>query len=282
MTFRCDCVISRDCLSFMRDNGMEYQSTLEWAWGDTPFDSIPTIAGQFGAMLEEMKENDAQHLIIDLRGNSGGWTSIVYATLYQVFGDEYLCRDLGMQYETKLSEPYLQKNNTTLDRLNADHGTCYQLGDMISNTDGMGVAQINDSIRQQIIDSYVCLDKAMLCQQQGNPLYRPKHIYVVTDQGTFSAAFHYAFMLWKMGATLVGVPSSQAPNTYMESTEFVLPHTGIQCSVSNSIQRFLPADDPRVQVLWPDWMPSYDDYKRYNFDSQSDLLYILDHLTTFE
>ena len=282
MTFRCNSIISRDCLSFMRDNGMEYQSILERAWGDTPFDSIPTIASRFGTMLEEMKENDAQHLIIDLRGNGGGWTPIVYATLYQLFGDEFLCKDLGIQYETKLSEPYLQINNTTLDRFNADRGTCYKLGDMIRNTDGMGVAQINDSIRQQIIDSYVCLDKAMLSQQQGDPLYRPKHIYVVTDQETFSAAFHYAFMLWKMGATLVGVPSSQAPNTYMESTEFVLPNTGIPCSVSNSIQRFLPADDPRAQVFWPAWIPSYEDYKRYNFDLQSDLLYILDHLSAYK
>lgn len=278
MIFRCNCVISRDCLSFMRDNGMEYQSTLEWAWGDTPFDSIPTIASQFGAMLEEMKANDAQHLIIDLRGNGGGWTPIVYATLYQLFGDEYLSRDFGVSFETKLSEAYLQKNMTTLEKINADRGTCYQLGDMMSNTDGNGVAQINDSIRQQIIDSYVCLDKAMLSRQQGAPLYHPDHIYVVTDPGTFSAAFHYAFMLWKMGATLVGIPSSQAPNTYMEITDFTLPHSGLPCSVSNSLQSFLPASDPRAKVLWSDWMPSYEDYKQYSFDNNVDLLYILDHL----
>lgn len=278
MTFRCNSVISRDCLSFMRDNGMEYQSTLAWAWGNTPFDSIPTIACQFGAMLEEMKANDAQHLIIDLRGNGGGWTPIVYATLYQLFGDDYLCKDLGIQYETKLSGPYLKMNNTTLEQFNADRGTNYQLGDMISNTDGNGVAQLNDSIRQQIIDSYVCLDKEMLRQQHGAPLYRPNHIYVVTDQATFSAAFHYAFMLWKMGATLVGVPSSQAPNTYMGSTEFFLPHSGLPCSVSNSLQSFLPTNDPREKVLLPDWMLSRDDYRRYNFDANADLLYILDHL----
>lgn len=188
------------------------------------------------------------------------------------------CEDHGMQYEAKLSEPYLQKNNTTLEKFNAERGTQYQLGDMIRNTDGEGVAQINDSVREQIIDSYVCLDKAMLNRQQGAPLYRPNHIYVVTDQSTFSAAFHYAFMLWKMGATLVGVPSSQPPNTYMESTEFSLPHSGLPCSVSNSLQSFLPVSDPRAKVLWPHWMPSYEDYKQYGFDANADLLYILDHL----
>lgn len=41
----------------------------------------------------------------------------------------------------------------------------------------------------------------------------PERVYVPTDAGTYSAAFHYAFYLWKMGATIVGVPSSQALNT---------------------------------------------------------------------
>ena len=278
MTFRCTNVISRDCLAFMRDNGMEYQSALEWVWGDMPLDSIPTIARSFGAMLEEMKSNDAQHLIIDLRNNGGGWTPIIYPTLYQLFGDEFLTKDLCIRYETKISEQYLKKNATTLEAFNAERSTDYRLGDFIDNKDGMGVSQINDSVRNRIIDGYICLDKALLYQQHGNPVYRPKHIYVVTNQSTFCAAFHYAFMLWRMGATVVGVPSSQAPNTFMETTEFVLPNTGIPCSVSNSIQRFMPDDDPRAHVFWPDWMPSYNDYEHYNFDTQSDLLYVLDHL----
>lgn len=278
MTFRCTHVISRDCLSFMCDNGMDYQSALEWAWGETSFDSIPSMASQFGAMLQEMKAIHAQHLIIDLRGNGGGWTPIIYATLYQLFGDEYLLKDLGLQYNTKISEAYLQKNATTLKDFNSANGTNCKLGDMFGNNDVRGVAQINDSILEKIIDGYICLDKETLHKQHGNPFYRPEHIYVVTDQSTFSAAFHYAFMLWKMGATIVGVPSSQAPNTFMESTEFSLPHSGISCSVSNSLQTFLPVEDPRSKVLWPDWMLKYDDYKRYDFDENAALLYILDHL----
>lgn len=41
----------------------------------------------------------------------------------------------------------------------------------------------------------------------------PERMYVLTDAGTYSAAFHYAFYLWKMGAIIVGVSSSQPPNT---------------------------------------------------------------------
>ena len=67
-----------------------------------------------------------------------------------------------------------------------------------------------------------------LRKQQGKALYTPEHIYVITNERTFSAAFHYTFYLWKMGATLVGIPSGQAPNTYMEQTLFRLPYTGMQ------------------------------------------------------
>lgn len=278
MTFRCTHVISRDCLEHMRNNGMEYESSIQWAWPDTPFDEIPSVANRFGAMLQEMKDAGAQHLVIDLRSNGGGWTPIVYASLYQLFGDEFLSKDLGARYETRISGLYLEKNNTTLEEFNAANGTDFKLGDFAS-TEVTGAVEIDDKTRKSIIDGYMCLDKDMLYAQNGKPLYRPEHIYVVTDTGTFSAAFHYAFMLWKMGATVVGVPSSQAPNTFMEVTPFSLPNSGINCSVSNSLQRFLPDDDPRAKVFWPDWMLTYDDYRRLGFDSRAELIYILETAT---
>lgn len=250
----------------------EYEAIKNWAFPDTPFEEIPSIAERFGSMLTEMKEAGAQHLIIDLRGNGGGWSPIVYPVLYQLYGDEYLTTDLGCRYETRLSELYLQKNNATLEGYNEWRGTSYDIGDLMSGDYETAPDVISDSLRNAIIDSYMCLNKDMLRAQDGESLYRPEHIYVVTNEDTFSAAFHFTYMLWKMGATIVGVPSSQAPNTYMESTPFTLPNTGIQCSVSNAIQRFFPADDPRAKVFWPDWAPTWEDYRRLGFDSQRDLL----------
>ena len=99
---------------------------------------------------------------------------------------------------------------------------------------------------------------------------------MLTDPDTFSAAFHYAFFLWKMGATVVGVPCAQAPNTYMELTLFGLPRTKLKGSVSNTLQMFLPDDDPRAKVFYPDLMPTYEDYKRYDFDDNTIPLYLMD------
>lgn len=83
---------------------------------------------------------------------------------------------------------------------------------------------------------------------------------------------------WKMGATLIGVPSRQAPNTYMESTPFQLPLTKIEGSISNSFQVFLPADDRRAKVFYPDIMLDWSDYKKYDFNEDSELLYLIDSL----
>ena len=280
MTIKCSHIVSRDCLQYILDHGMgEYDAIKNWAFPDTPFEEIPSIAERFGAMLSEMKEAGAQHLIIDLRGNGGGWSPIVYPVLYQLYGDEYLTTDLEYRYETRLSELYLQKNNVTLEGYNEWRGSSYNIGDLMSDDNEMVPETIDDSLRNAVIDGYMCLDKDMLHAQNGKPLYKPEHVYVVTNEDTFSAAFHFTYMLWKMGATIVGVPSSQAPNTFMESTPFSLPNTGIQCSVSNAIQRFLPADDPRAKVFLPDWTPTWDDYRRLGFDSRADLLYILDKIS---
>ncbi|MDO5321913.1 MAG: alpha/beta fold hydrolase [Bacteroidia bacterium] len=279
MTFKCTHIVSRDCLQYIIDHGMgEYDAIKEWAYGDTPLEEIPCIAERFGAMLSEMKEAGAQHLIIDLRGNGGGWSPIVYPILYQLYGDKYLTTDLGCHYETRLSELYLQKNNLSLDEFNRIQGTSYGIGDLMDGDYETAPEVVTDSLRNAVIDGYMCLNKDMLRAQNGEPLYRPGHVYVVTNEGTFSAAFHFTYMLWKMGATIVGVPSSQSPNTFMESTPFTLPNTGIQCSVSNAIQLFFPADDPRANVFRPDWSPSWDDYKRLGFDSRADLLYILERI----
>lgn len=281
MAFKCSHVISRDCLQYMLDHEMgEYEATRNWAFPDTPLEEIPSIAERFGSMLAEMKEAGARHLIIDLRGNGGGWSPIVFPVMYQLYGDEYLSTDLGCRYETRLSELYLQKNNVTLEGYNEWQGTSYNIGDLMSGDYEKAPETVSDSLRNAIIDSYMCLDKDMLHSQNGEPLYRPEHIYVVTNESTFSAAFHFTYMLWKMGATIVGVPSSQAPNTFMESTPFTLPNTGIQCSVSNAIQRFFPADDPRAKVFRPDWTPTWEDYRRLGFDSRADLLYILEKIRT--
>lgn len=227
-------------------------------------DSEVIVAEAFDKMLREMKAAKSKRLIIDLRGNGGGWTMIMYAALYQLYGERFLKTDMGMNFSVKISEEYLKKNNTTIEQFNKANGTSLGIGDFFDEPTGI-----------DNMDNFMCANKNILKELKGKPVYTPKEIFVVTDQWTFSAAFHLAFMMHKMGAKIVGVPSGQAPNTYMECTLFSLPNSGQQCSVSNSIQRCYPDGDKRAQVFTPDIELSYDDYRKFDFNRDAELLYLL-------
>ena len=194
----------------------------------------------------------------------GGWTSIMYAAFYELFGQRFFDTEMSFHYATKLSDMYLKKNGITLEQFNQQRGTNLSLGDF--------------SVERKIenFDEFRCADMGILKALNGQPIYTPKEIYVVTDEHTFSAAFHITYMMWRMGAKVVGVPSSQAPNTFMEVTPVNLPNSGLECSVSNSLQRCFPDNDPRAKVLTPDIQLSYDDYRKYNFSKDAELLFLIE------
>lgn len=81
-----------------------------------------------------------------------------------------------------------------------------------------------------------------------------------------------------MGAKVVGEPSRQAPNTFMESTPYSLPYTKMRGSISNAVQQCLPDNDMRAKVFWPEMRPTYEDYKRYDFSFQALGHWILDKI----
>jgi hypothetical protein len=113
----------------------------------------------------------------------------------------------------------------------------------------------------------------------GKPLYTPSKVVVLCDPNTFSAAFQATFILHEMGAKLVGVPSAQSPNAFMEATEFVLPETGVKGYISNGMQLYLP-NDPRANVLHPDVESTLAIFNKYDADEGTSLRLALDLLAS--
>ena len=297
MYFRSSQIISRDALEIMINRGMDVGQYLKRTYmqfneDDMPNDvnkalaKIPSFSDEFGKMLQVMKKNKSKNLIIDLRGNSGGFTPITLPTLYQLWGDKYLeeAPRFGIKFIQLFSPLYMKKMNITMEQLNAemqDYG--FILGDYIATSEGdYSPEEITDEYRDRMIEEMTSSVKDKLMAQHGKPVYTPEHVYVLINPTTYSAAFHYAFFLWKMGATVVGLPSKQAPNTYMEATPFELPRTNLKGNISNSLQLFMPNDDPRAHQFTPDLMPTYEDYKHYNFDMNTELLFLLDYIKNQE
>ena len=297
MYFRSSQIISRDALEIMINRGMDVGQYLKRTYmqfneDDMPNDvnkalaKIPSFSDEFGKMLHVMKKSKSKNLIIDLRGNSGGFTPITLPTLYQLWGDKYLeeAPRFGIKFIQLFSPLYMKKMNITMEQLNAemqDYGLI--LGDYIATSEGdYSPEEITDEYRDRMIEEMTSSVKDKLMAQHGKPVYTPEHVYVLINPTTYSAAFHYAFFLWKMGATIVGLPSKQAPNTYMEATPFELPRTNLKGNISNSLQLFMPNDDPRAHQFTPDLMPTYEDYKHYNFDMNTELLFLLDYIKNQE
>lgn len=293
MLININSIMARDNFEYMHQQGwQDLYRQIEFYYQDIlrqemPADTLqairqlPSFSEVFDRMLKEMKKEHSQTLIIDLRNNSGGWTPITLPTLYQLFGDRYLETDIDMKFYRLISPLYMQKIETTLQDFNRRRGTNYAFGDYTFSTDkdeDESDATGTEQRRTDFINGCMSSVKDELRKQHGKPVYTPKHIYVITNDRTFSAAFHYTFYLWKMGATIVGIPSGQAPNTYMEQTLFRLPYTGMQGSISNSMQICLPGKDPRAKTLYPDLMPTYQDYREYNFDKHTEVLYLLDKI----
>lgn len=288
MLVKINSIQARDNFEYMYRNGWDFYSQLAAYYRqvlkkEMPQDTVqaihdlPSFSGTFARLLNDMKREKSSDLIIDLRGNGGGWTPITLPTLYQLFGDKYLQTDMQTHYYRLISPLYLQKIGKTLEEFNRQTQYKYEYGDYTFGTIRNEQVPL-DTLRSQFIANCLSCIKEDLQSMEGKPLYTPKNLYVLTDEKTFSAAFHYAFFLWKMGATLVGVPSRQAPNTYMEQTPFELPHTRLKGSISNSIQIFLPEKDKRAKIFFPDQMPSYEDYKKYGFDQQSEIMFLLDYI----
>ncbi len=113
-----------------------------------------------------------------------------------------------------------------------------------------------------------------------SPRYSPE-VVVVTAPETFSAAFHFTYFLSEIGgASVVGVPPRQAPNAFMESTPFTLPHSGLEGSISNSVQMLYPADHPQANVFTPDFAMTWDDFRRYDFDLNAEILFAVESIRT--
>lgn len=296
MLFHLGSMMSRENLIYMRDYGRPsfknelssfYQYLLHKEMPKNEEEAlagIPSVAETFRAMLLEMKNTEAANLIIDLRGNGGGWTPIIYPTLYMLFGDEYLAKDMNAHLYHLISPLYLANRNVSLEEYNnrakvdidpfhKHEPTHYKMGDY---TFAEPTPKPVEQIREYFVNAAMGNVSSCINDLHGKPLYQPKRIFVVTNERTYSAAFHYVFYLWKMGATVVGVPSSLATNTYMEGTPYQLPLTGISGGFSNSLQVFLPSDDPRATTFYPELMPEYSDYKKYKFDKHTEILYLLD------
>lgn len=247
---------------------------------ETAIKGIPSLYSTFADLLNTMKSQQSDYLVIDLRENGGGMTPLCPPLLYMMYGDKYLNYDCQAEYNRMLSPLLLKKWNVeSIEQYNESNNTDYQLGDFIfGKFFGKKTNQTLEEKRKDLslIAYYGGFGREYTENLNGKPIHEP-HVIVLCSPKTFSASYHFLYWLTQIGnATVVGVPSRQAGNTFMEMTDFELPHTKITGSISNALQLFFPDDPVKGKVFMPDFPMQWSDYSTYNFDENAEILYVLD------
>jgi hypothetical protein len=244
---------------------------------DTALEGVPCFTRAVRDVLVAMRERESQHLILDLRGNDGGWSSLVTPFLVLAYGDRYLGHDYPVTFATRISGSYLELTGRTLAQLNAELGAEHELGDY-RIVEEKSIA--SESSRDQYtveLEPFACGLADLVRSLDGRPIHSPE-VLVLVDPSTFSAAYHFAYRVWHLGAKMVGVPSSQAGNAFVDVTPFELPHSRLSGSIARTAQTLFPEDESLGRVLEPDFPMSWQDFATYGFDEHAEVRFALDQI----
>jgi len=251
---------------------------------------IPSATETFAALCREMKKNNSETLIVDLRKNQGGSSLMSQILLYFLFGKEIMWKATALDfgYEiTKYSDLFFENfPDITLEDVNKNLGVKIQKNDY----DFSDESEFYENLKHDTtkLEKRTAQTRAYLKDmttfwneyEQGTcaAYYAPKRILVLSSTKTFSSGFSLLLHLYKRGAQIIGMPSAQSPNCFSDQLNFQLKNSGIKGTVARKIQVAFPEDAEKGEMLAPHYELTYEKLKEYRFDPNSEVLLALDIL----
>lgn len=254
--------------SFEARNSLGLDSVAE-----SELNGIPSATEFFRSLVSTMKDARTEALIVDLRHNEGGDALMADVLMYFLHGKDAAIRTRWNNV-TRLSAMYLStRSKLTLEDINKGRRVPlvkgdYDFGDMSPDVPSVGSASLEAELR---------LTPTFYKEWESGSFehyYCPPAVIVLTRPETFSAGFGVAVRLSRAGATLVGTPSGQAPNSGGNALGWTLDNTGIEGRVSQSYVINLPDDSSRfLPVHYP---LTAELCARYSYDPNTEVLYAVD------
>jgi hypothetical protein len=251
---------------------------------------IPSATETFAELCREMKRNNAETLIVDLRKNQGGSSLMSQILLYFLFGKDIMWKATALDfgYEiTKYSDLFFENfPDVTLEDVNKNLELKIQENDY----DFSDESEFYENVRNDAtnLEKRTSQTRGYLKEmttfwneyEQGTyaGYYTPKSILVLSSTKTFSSGFSLLLHLYKRGAQIVGLPSAQSPNCFSDQLNFQLKNSGIKGTVARKIQVTFPGDAEKGEMLAPRYQLTYEKLKEYRFDPNSEVLLALDIL----
>jgi len=243
--------------------------------------NIPSLTEMSFEVLKQMKKNKSEYLVVDLRKNSGGNSICFKPLMYMMYGDRIFNDTTSREIIIKVSELLLKRTNTSLDEYNKSRNSNFEFGDYNFWSSKSVSENTEKDIQESKRNYFNRLKEAktstydILAQLKDQPLYTPKVILLVSPN-TFSAAYDMVYSLLPYNVITVGVTPGQAGNTYMDGISFTLPVSGLKGRISKCKQVYFPYNSVKGKELTPDYVMNWNDFKKYNFDVNAELFYVLD------
>ncbi len=243
---------------------------------------IPSATGLCRELVEVMKKNQSDNLIIDLRRNQGGNAFISTIFLYFLYGKETLISfsDKKSIFIKKYS-PLFWKQYPAWDIDDINRHQPIELteedydfsgypapGYSLSREESIRIIEDEASMAATFWDEYQ--------SEEYSGYYRPKNIFILSSPITTSSGYAFMYDHWAAGGKVVGIPSSQAGNACGAWVGFTLNHSWLKGGISHLyITHF--RDDPEMgRTFRPDYEVTYDHLKSFNFDPHAEILFALE------
>jgi len=106
--------------------------------------------------------------------------------------------------------------------------------------------------------------------------YCPQTVVVLSNAGTFSAAYTMMSDLHQVGAVIVGTPSGQAGQAFGSSMIFRLAHSNLSGLVAQMCFAGPFLDKKPATILRPQHLLTYEKFASYDFDRNAEILLALE------
>lgn len=250
---------------------------------DARIAAVPSATETFAKLFGAMLDASSSTLIVDLRQNSGGNSVLDSILGYYLFPLESLDPDEDCYAIQRISKLLLDYHQSfTLDAARSDAKNPFlEMGDLDFSqeanwrrTHGKALSPDDLRLRLKGLDTNAATMPTFYKEFKSRTWNARWHgtVIVLTSANTYSAGYQLAAMLYKHGATLVGVPSGQAGNCFIDQLNTSLPHSGLKVGISY-LRFYAFPDDPKTgQVLRPQVELNYRDLAAVKFDPNATVI----------